>query len=119
MPRRSKRITYIKKLETRVKKLKKAYIISLGDQNDNVYKTDNYLYLMYMLAYRKLKHATSKRYLFRKKKYRKHTDKCVYESDFNKEGDPPWLNDSEFLSSYRMTRKTMEKLIDMDAVDIN
>ena len=74
---------------------------------------------MYVLAYRKLQHVTSKRYLFRKKKYRKHTDKCAYEADFNKEGGTLCLNVSEFLSSDRMTRKTMEKLIDVDAVDIN
>ena len=74
---------------------------------------------MHMLAYRKLQHVTSKRCLFRKKKHRKHTDKCVCEDDFNKEGGTLCLNDSEFLSSDRVTRKTMEKLIDVDAVDIN
>ena len=68
---------------------------------------------MHMLAYRKLKHATSKRCLFRNKKCRKNVDECACEKDFNKEGDTPWLNDSEFLSLCRMSRMTMEKLVDV------
>ena len=64
MPRISKRITYLQKLENRVRVLKKIYVASLCD-DDDVLEPDNYLYVLYMVAYRKLQHMKTKRYLFR------------------------------------------------------
>ena len=66
-----------------------------------------------MVAHRKLQHLKTKRYLFRSRKHRKHKGECPYDKDFNDEGDLPWLNDSEFLMAYRMSRKSMRKLIDL------
>jgi len=80
MARPSKRKTYIKKLEERVTKLKKAYIASLGD--DDGLQRDNYLSILYLVAHRKLKNASSKRYLFRSRKYRKNKGECPYDKDF-------------------------------------
>ena len=37
----------------------------------------------------------------------------MHDVDFNDDGDTHWLNDNECLSSHRMSRKTMKKLIDM------
>ena len=112
MPRRSKRITYLKKLEDRVVKLRKAYLCSLRSDSE-LFETDNHLYLLYMVSYRKLKILSSKRYLFRKKKYRRNKGVCMYDADFDDAGDTPWLNDDEFLAAYRMSRKSMNKLIEL------
>ena len=80
MARLSKRKMCIKKLEERVIKLKKLCIASLGD--DDVLQPDNYLHVLYIVAYRKLKHVTSKRCLFRSRKYRKNKGECPYDKDF-------------------------------------
>ena len=61
MPRISKRLTYIKKLEDRVNKLKKIFIASLR-LDDDVLDPDNYLYILYMIQHRKLQIVTNKRY---------------------------------------------------------
>ena len=69
MPRISKRITYLKKLENRVEVLKKLCIASSCD-DDDVLEPDNYLCVLYMVAYRKLQHMKTERHLFRSHKYR-------------------------------------------------
>ena len=66
-----------------------------------------------MVSYRKLKVVTNKRYLFRSRKHRKHKGECPYDKDFFDDMDLPWLNDSEFLSTHRMSRKNMNKLIEL------
>ena len=37
-----------------------------------------------------------------------------YDLGFHVENDNPYLNDNEFLSSYRMSRQTMKKLVDAE-----
>ena len=105
MPRTSKRATYIKKLEKRVSSLKKNYIASLS-ADDDVLEPDNYMYLMHMISYRKLQIATKSRYLFRSRKYRKHKGECLCDKDYLDGEDLPWLNDTEFISTCRMSRST-------------
>ena len=111
MPRISKRLTYIKKWDDRVAKLKKIFIASLSS-DDEVLDPDNYLYILYMIQYRKLQILTNKRYLFRSKKYRKHKGECPYDKHFYDDDDLPWLNEAEFLATYRMSRKSMKKFIE-------
>ena len=111
MPRVSKKVTYIKKLENRVAKLKKLFIASLSADDEFLYP-DNYLYVLYMVCYRKLQIVTNKRYLFRSRKYRKHKGECPYDQDYFDDDDSPWLNDSEFLFTHRMSRKNLNKLIE-------
>ena len=71
-----------KKLEDRVVKLRKAYVCSLGSDSE-LFETDNHLYLLHMVSVRKLKILSSKRYLFRKKKYRQNKGFCMYDADFD------------------------------------
>ena len=111
MARLSKRKMCIKKLEERVIKLKKLCIASLGD--DDVLQPDNYLCVLCLVAHRNLKHVTSKPCLFRSRKCRKNKGECPYDKDFFDSEDLPWLNEAEFLQTYRMSRKNMRKLIDM------
>ena len=59
MVRLSKRRTYLKKLETRVNKLRKAYLTSLNDDSE-LFETNNYLHLMYIVSYHKLQVLSSK-----------------------------------------------------------
>ena len=112
MPRVSKRVTYLQKLENRVRVLKKTNVAS-SSGDDDVLEPDNYLHALCMVACRKLQHMKTKRYLFRSRKHRKCKGECPYDKDFNDKGDLPWLNDSEFLMAYRMSRKSMRKLIDL------
>lgn len=74
MSRVSKRLTYLKKMEDRAAKLKKLFVASLS-ADDEVLDLDNYLYILHMIAYRKLKIVTNKRCLFRSKKHCKHRGK--------------------------------------------
>ena len=37
----------------------------------------------------------------------------MYDADFDDVGDTPWLNDDEFLAACRMSRKSMNKLIEL------
>ena len=78
----------MQKLEGRVDKLRKAYLASVvGD--DDFLAPDNYLYLMYMVSYRRLQVVSNKRYLFRKRRYRKFCITCIYDRDLNNQGDDP------------------------------
>ena len=67
MPRMSKRLTYIKKLEDRVAKLKKMFIASVSN-DDDMLDPDNYLHIFHMISYRKLQIVTNMRHSFRNKK---------------------------------------------------
>ena len=82
MPCCSKRKTYLKKLEDRVAKLRKAYVYSLGPDSE-LFETDNHLYFLHMVSVRKLKILSSKRYLFRKKKYRQNKGVCMHNANFD------------------------------------
>ena len=95
MPRVSKRLTLMKKLEDRVEKLKKSCIASLS-ADDDFLEPDDYLCALCVVSYRKLKIVTNKRCLFRSCKCRKHKGGCPYDKDFFAHEDIPWLNESDF-----------------------
>ena len=80
MARLSQRKTCIKNLEERDAKLKKLYLASLIE--DDALKPDNCLMILCLIACRKLKNVSSKRYLFRSRKYHKNKGECPYDKDF-------------------------------------
>lgn len=81
----------------------------LGEDSD----LEDYLDLSVNAAYHDVLH---KRYVTKRKPYRKGRSRYFFERDLQEEDDPdgtpPWLNEDEFLEKYRMHRSSFKKLLE-------
>jgi hypothetical protein len=124
MPRTSKKERFLGSL-TKIlnKRLQHRALRTINDEEDSLADAVD---LSVAMA---IKNGFSRRYLFRKSKYRKGDDRFKIDLENNDvEEDPnddggddieeeaiqlPWLTDEEFLQKYRMTRSRFDIIVDL------
>jgi DDE superfamily endonuclease len=120
MPRSSKRAEYLRRLrryfQTRmVYRASRKMLTSTDDDDDDLLNDSMDLHVL-----QKLRFAEERRYLFRSSKYRKGRHNEVFERDLDDgrllesddESIQPWLNDTEFLQKYRVSRRCFGIILD-------